>query len=322
MMRRRALLAAPALLPAAARAQPGPAASQRALRLIVPFAPGGSSDVLARLLQPGLQTALGGQTVIVENKPGAGSMLGAEAVARSQPDGLTLLLADLPFAVVPAMQERLPYDPIADFAPVTLLAVAPLLLFANPAVPARDAQEFAALARARPEGFSYGSGGIGAASHLMGELFQRATGTRLVHVPYRGGGPAVLDTASGQVQAVFVSVASAAPQIQAGQVRPLGVAGLQRLAALPDVPTFREQGIDLVIEHWWGLLAPARTPPAIVARQAAAAAAAMQSPELAPRLEALALLPRLDGPEAFGRFVRADLERWGGVVRAAGIRAQ
>jgi tripartite-type tricarboxylate transporter receptor subunit TctC len=324
MTGRRALLAAGlAGVPlGAARAQGVPGPEQRPLRIVVPFAPGGSSDVLARLLQPGMGTALGGQPVIVENRPGAGSLLGAEAVARSPADGGTVLLADLPFAVVPAVQERLPYDPVADFAPVTLLAVAPLMLFAHPAVPARDAAEFAALARARPDGFSYGSGGIGAASHLMGELFQRATGARLVHVPYRGGGPAVLDTAAGQVQAVFVSLASAAPQVQSGQVRPLGVAGTARLPALPDVPTFREQGIDLVVEHWWGLLAPARTPPAAVARLADAAAAAVRAPDLAPRLEALALLPRAEGPEPFGRLVRSDLERWGAVVRAAGIRAQ
>jgi tripartite-type tricarboxylate transporter receptor subunit TctC len=243
-------------------------------------------------------------------------------VARSPADGTTILLADLPFAVVPAVQERLPYDPVADFAPVTQLAAAPLMLFAHPGVAAQDAAEFAALARARPDGLSYGSGGIGAASHLMGELFQRATGTKLVHVPYRGGGPAVLDTASGQVQSVFVTLASAAPQVQSGLVRPLGVAATARLPNLPAVKTFTEQGIDLVVEHWWGLLAPARTPPAVVARLAEAAQAAMRAADLAPRLEALALLTRAEGPAPFGALVRGDIERWGAVVRAAGIRAQ
>jgi tripartite-type tricarboxylate transporter receptor subunit TctC len=317
MIGRRSLLAAAAAAPAAARAQP----AERPLRIVVPFAPGGSSDVLARLLQMGMQSVLG-QVVVVDNRPGAGSLLGSEAVARSAPDGTTVLLADLPFVIVPAVQDRVPYDPVADFAPVTLLAVAPLMLFVHPAVPARNAAEFAALARAQPERFSYGSGGIGAASHLMGELFQRATGTRLAHIPYRGGGPAVLDTAAGQVQAVFVSLASAAPQVQSGQVRVLGVAAEARLPGLPEVPTFREQGIDLVVEHWWGLLAPARTPEAAIARLSNAAATVMRSPELAPRLEALALLPRTEGPAPFGALLRADLERWGGVVRAAGIRVQ
>ena len=314
-MRRRALLATAAALPGAAVAQ------DRPLRIVVPFAPGGSSDVLARLLQPGLQAALG-QTVVVENRPGAGSLLGAEAVARSPADGTTVLLADLPFAIVPAVQERMPYDPVADFTPVTLLAVAPLILFVHADVPARDAAEFAGLARARPDRFSYGSGGIGAASHLMGELFQRGTGAGLVHVPYRGAGPAVLDTASGQVQAVFVTLASAAPQVQSGQLRALGIAGPARLPALPEVPTFAEQGIDLLAEHWWGILAPARTQPAATARLAAAFTAAMQAPGLASRLEALALLPRGGGPAPFAALLRQDLDRWGAAVRAAGVKAQ
>ena len=314
-MRRRALLATAAALPGAAVAQ------DRPLRIVVPFAPGGSSDVLARLLQPGLQAALG-QTVVVDNRPGAGSLLGAEAVARSPADGTTVLLADLPFAIVPAVQERMPYDPVADFTPVTLLAVAPLILFVHADVPARDAAEFAGLARARPDRFSYGSGGIGAASHLMGELFQRGTGAGLVHAPYRGAGPAVLDTASGQVQAVFVTLASAAPQVQSGQLRALGIAGPARLPALPGVPTFAEQGIDLLAEHWWGILAPARTQPAATARLAGAFSAAMQAPGLASRLEALALLPRGGGPAPFAALLRQDLDRWGAAVRAAGVKAQ
>lgn len=314
-MRRRALLAAAATLPGAALAQ------DRPLRVVVPFAPGGSSDVLARLLQPGLQAALG-QTVVVDNRPGAGSLLGAEAVARSPADGTTVLLADLPFAIVPAVQERMPYDPVADFAPVTQLAAAPLILFVHAEVPARDAAEFAGLARDRPDRFSFGSGGIGTASHLMGELFQRATGAGLVHVPYRGAGPAVLDTASGQVQAVFVTLASAAPQVQSGQLRALGIAGPARLPALPEVPTFAEQGIDLLAEHWWGILAPARTPPAAIARLAGAFTAAMQAPGLASRLEALALLPRGGGPAPFAALLRQDLDRWGAAVRAAGVKAQ
>lgn len=314
-MRRRALLAAAAALPGAAVAQ------DRPLRVVVPFAPGGSSDVLARLLQPGLQSALG-QTVVVDNRPGAGSLLGAEAVARSPADGTTVLLADLPFAIVPAVQERMPYDPVADFAPVTQLASAPLILFVNAAVPARDAAEFAGLARARPDRFSYGSGGIGAASHLLGELFQRATGAGLVHVPYRGGGPAVLDAASGQVQAGFVTLASAVPQVQSGQLRALGVGGPARLAALPEVPTFAEQGIDLPAEHWWGILAPARTPPAAIARLAGAFTGAMQAPGLASRLEALALLPRTTGPGPFATLLHQELDRWGTAVRAAGVKAQ
>ncbi|MBC7432542.1 MAG: ABC transporter substrate-binding protein [Rubritepida sp.] len=311
MMLRRALpwLALPAL------------AQDRPLRIVVPFAPGGSSDVLGRLIQPGLTAALG-QNVIVENRPGAGSMLGAEYVARSPADGSTLLLADLPFAIFPALQDRVPFDPIADFAPVSLIGVAPLMMFGALNMPAHDAAEFAALARARPDTLNYGSGGVGAASHLSGELFQRITGTRLTHIPYRGGGPAMQDLAAGNVNSVFVTLASALPQLQAGQVRALGVMGTERLAVLPAVRTMREQGIDLLNEHWWGLLAPARTPPAMVARLADALRRVAASPELATRLDALAVLPRATGPDAFGALIRADLARMAELARAQNIRAQ
>lgn len=311
MIRRRALpfLALPAL------------AQDRPLRIVVPFAPGGSSDVLGRLVQPGLAAALG-QTVIIENRPGAGSMLGAEYVARSPADGTTVLLADLPFAIFPALQDRVPFDPIADFAPVSLIGVAPLMMFGALNIPATTAAGFAALARVQPDTLNYGSGGVGAASHLSGELFQRATGTRLIHVPYRGGGPAMQDLAAGNVNSVFVTLASALPQMQAGQVRALGVMGTERLAVLPAVPTMREQGIDLLNEHWWGLLAPARTPPAVIARLAEALRGVVAAPEMATRLDALAVLPRATGPEAFGALVRADLARIAEIARVQNIRAQ
>jgi tripartite-type tricarboxylate transporter receptor subunit TctC len=318
---RRALDAfAAALLPAAARAQ-GEAWPTRPIRMIVPFAPGGSSDVLARLIQPGLGAALG-QPIVVENRPGAGSLLGTEAVARSAPDGYTVLLADLPFAIVPALQDRVPYDPIADFAPVSLVGVAPLLMFGHPSVPARNAAEFAALARVRPDHLTFGSGGVGAASHMMGELYQRLAGVRLVHVPYRGGGPAIQDLAAGNLHAAFFTIATAVAQLQSGQVRGLGVMSAERLHGQPDIPTFREQGIDLLAEHWWGVLAPARTPQPIVARMAAAIAGVVGQPDLAPRLDALGVLPRADGPDEFAARIRADLARWGEVARAGNIRAQ
>ncbi len=315
-MSRRTLIAATLATPALAQGWP-----TRPLRIVVPFAPGGSSDVLGRLLQPGLQAALG-QPIVVENRAGAGSMLGAEFVARAPADGYTLLLADLPFAIIPAIQDRVPYDPLADFTRVSLLGAAPLMMFGANNIAARTLAEFVALARARPEALTYGSGGVGAASHLSGELFQRVTGTRLTHVPYRGGGPAMQDLAAGNVNAVFVTLASALPQVQAGQVRPLGVMGEERLAALPVTPTFREAGFELVAEHWWGIMAPARTPPAIVSRLAEALAQAMAAPEAAPRLAALAVLPRTTGALAFDALLRADLSRMAEIARAQNIRAQ
>jgi len=317
MMHRRSLLGAALAAPALAQ-EAWPA---RPLRIVVPFAPGGSSDTLGRLIQPGLQAALG-QPVIVENRAGAGSMLGAEFVARAPGDGYTVLLADLPFAIFPALQERLAFDPLADFTAISMIGVAPLMMFAGSNVAAADAREFAALARARPEVLTYGSGGVGASSHLSGELFQRATGTRLTHIPYRGGGPAMQDLAAGNVNAVFVTLASAFPQMQAGQVRALGVMGTERLSVLPQVPTMREQGIDLVNEHWWGLLGPARMPPVAIARLAEALRGVMAAPEIMPRMDALAVLPRATGPAPFEALVRADLIRMAELVRVQNIRVQ
>ncbi|MBR0680149.1 tripartite tricarboxylate transporter substrate binding protein [Roseomonas eburnea] len=307
------MLAAPA-----AQAQDWPT---RPLRLVVPFAPGGSSDVLARLIQPGLGAALG-QPVVVENRSGAGSMLGTEYVARSPADGYTLLLADLPYTIVPALQSRMPYDVEKDLVPVAMVGAAPLLVFAHPSLPARDAAEFAALAKARPGHYTFGSGGVGAASHLMGELFQSATGTQITHVPYRGGGPAIQDLAAGNLHTVFVTIASAAPQLTSGQIRALGVMANERLRSHPDIPTFREQGIDLVAEHWWGLLAPRGTPEPVIRRIAEAMPGILAAPELGPRLEALAVIPRSDGPGPFGQRIAEDLVRWREVVRARGIAVQ
>ncbi len=315
-----------ALLGAAGAALAAPAVAQadwpnRPIRLIVPFAPGGSSDVLARLIQPGLGAALG-QSIIVENRSGAGSMLGTEAVARSPADGYTLLLADLPYAIVPALQARMPYDVERDLVPVVMVGVAPLLIFAHPSLPARNAAEFAALARARPAHYTYGSGGVGAASHMMGELFQIATNTQLTHVPYRGGGPAIQDLAAGNLNTVFVTVASAAPQLMSGQIRGLGVMATERMRSHPDIPTFREQGIDLVAEHWWGLLAPRGTPEAVIARIAAAMPGVLGGAGMAERLEALAVIAKPDGPGPFGDRIRADIARYGQIARSRGITAQ
>ncbi|MBR0650592.1 tripartite tricarboxylate transporter substrate binding protein [Roseomonas terrae] len=314
------------LLGAAGAAMAAPALAQadwpnRPIRLIVPFAPGGSSDVLARLIQPGLGAALG-QSVIVENRSGAGSMLGTEFVARSPADGYTLLLADLPYAIVPALQARMPYDVEKDLIPVVMVGAAPLLIFGHPSLPARNAAEFAALAKARPGHYTFGSGGVGAASHMMGELFQAATGTQITHVPYRGGGPAIQDLAAGNLNTVFVTVASAAPQLSSGQITGLGVMAAERMRSHPNIPTFREQGIDLVAEHWWGLLAPARTPDAVVQKIAAAMPAVLAAPGMAERLDALAVIPRSDGPEAFGQRIREDVARYGEIARSRGITAQ
>ncbi|MBX9752490.1 MAG: tripartite tricarboxylate transporter substrate binding protein [Roseococcus sp.] len=319
-MQRRLVLAAPALLATPALAQEAPWPS-RTIRIIVPYPPGGGSDVTARLVAPGMQAALG-QPVVIDNRAGATGVVGSEVVARSAPDGYTMLLADMPHTIVPHLMPNLPYDPVADFAPITVLGVAPMILFANPRLPAANAAEFVALARSRPDGFSIASAGIGGNTHLMAEGFQRITGTKMVHVPYRGSGPAITDLAAGQVQVSFTSMLTAAPFLQNNSIRALGVASATRLADLPNVPTFREQGIELVAESWWGLLAPARTPAPIIARLAAAATSAINDPALRARTSALGLIPRPQGPEAFAALIRSDLARWGEVVRAGNIRLE
>ncbi len=318
---RRALLATPMLGLASRHGAAQDAWPSRAIRIIVPYPPGGGSDVTARLVAPGLQQALG-QSVVVDNRPGATGIVGSEAVARSAPDGYTVLLADMPHTIVPALNRNLPFDPVADFAPVSVIGVAPMILFSHPAVPANDAAALAAIARARPDGLSIASAGIGGVSHLMAELFQRLTNTRMVHVPYRGSGPAIQDLAAGQVQVSFTNILTATPFLQNNSIRGLGVASAQRMPDLPGVPTFRELGIDLVVEQWWGLMAPARTPEAIVARIAAATASALAHPELRPRITAMGLLPRAEGPAPFAALIRADLARWDAVVRAANIRLE
>jgi tripartite-type tricarboxylate transporter receptor subunit TctC len=316
MMRRRALAAAALLplgAPALVRAEGG-----GVLRVIVPYAPGGSSDTLARLLAPNLGTALG-QTVVVENRAGAGSMLGTEAAARATADGNTVILSDMPHTIVPAMQPNMPYDPVTDFTPVALLGVAPFAMFANARFAAKDAADFAAQARARPEALAVSSGGSGSASHLVAELFQHAARCKLTHVPYRGAGPAMQDLAAGQVQCSFSTLATASAQMQSGLIRAVGVFAEAEVPELPGVATMRAQGIDLVVEHWWAVLAPARAPAAALQRLAAALARVVASAEVAPRLAMLGVTPKPESPAATRQRIVADVARWKAVVTAAGI---
>ncbi len=331
MIRRRALLAAPLAAPALVTALATPtlatalaapmlarAEGGGVLRVIVPYAPGGSSDTLARLLAPSLGAALR-QTVVVENRAGAGSMLGTEAAAHAAPDGNTVILSDMPHTIVPAMQPRLPYDPVTDFAPVALLGVAPFAMFTNARFAAKDAADFAAQARARPEALAVSSGGSGSASHLVAELFQHAARCKLTHVPYRGAGPAMQDLAAGQVQCSFSTLATASAQVQSGLIRAIGVFAAAEVPELPGVAPLRAQGIDLVVEHWWAVLAPAATPQPALARLAAALARALAAPEVAPRLATLGVTPKPEGPAATRQRIIADIARWKAVVTAAGI---
>jgi tripartite-type tricarboxylate transporter receptor subunit TctC len=316
---RRSLFAAPLLaLPAVAQAQtPWP---QRPVRLVVPYAAGGPSDIIARLLVPGWQAALG-QPVVVDNRPGAGAMLGTEAVARAN-DGHTFLIADGPHTIIPAVQERVPYDAVADFVPITMLGAVTMILLVNANHPARSARDLVEAGRARAEAVSFGSSGVGSLTHLLPEWLSQLTGARFANVPYRGAGPALQDVAAGQITAMFSSLVGSDAVLRGGQVRVIGVAAESRMAELPDVPTLREQGISIIADNWWGLLAPAATPPAVRQRLADVTLDLLRQDAVRTRLSAIGLEPREGGPEPFARVLAADFRRWAEVARAADIRVR
>src|SRR5947208_9367391 len=243
-----------ALAGSALAAEPYP---DRPVTLIVPYAAGGSSDVLARLIGERWTKSLV-QLIVNDNRAGAGSRLGIELAAKSASDGYTLLLADMPHTIIPAIQKGVQYDPVTDFTPIALIGTASMFFFVNPGMKAETVQDFVALAKAEPEKITIASGGIGSATHLTAELLQARAGIRLVHVPFRGAGPAMNDLVAGHVQSGFTTLATASSALD--RVRALAIASETRLATHASIPTFREGGIDLVVEHWWGVLAPAGFP--------------------------------------------------------------
>jgi tripartite-type tricarboxylate transporter receptor subunit TctC len=311
-------LAALCLIAPAAQAQTYPA---KPVRIVVPFTPGGSTDILARALGQALSEAWK-QQVIVENKPGAGGIIGAEAVARAAPDGYTLLMGHIgTLAVNPTLYPKLPYDAITDFAPVALVAMVPNVLVVHPSVPARTVNELIALAKAKPGALSYSTGGTGSAAHLATEYFKLATGTDILHVPYKGAAPAVTDLIGGQVSMTLTGLPPLLQHVRAGKLRALGVASATRLPQIPEVPTIAESGVSgFEATQWYGVVAPARTPPALVDRIAADIRKALERPDLKQRLEAEGAQPTSLGPAEFGAFIRKEIERWAKVIRAANIQ--
>ena len=288
------------------------------ITMIVPYAAGGSSDVLARLLAEPLSQSLG-QQIVIDNRAGAGSRLGIEIATKSATDGYTLLLADMPHTIIPAIQKGVHYDPVHDFTAIGLIGTASMFLFVNPAVKAETVRDFVALALAEPEKITIASGGIGSATHLTAELFQAKAGIKLVHVPFRGAGPAMNDLVAGHVQSGFTTLPTASSALD--RVRTLSVASETRSATLPSIPTFREAGIDLVVEHWWGVLAPAGLPPEIAARLTAELEAALASPELASRLLPLGVTASHASAAQFRALIESDTARWAEIVRSVGISA-
>jgi tripartite-type tricarboxylate transporter receptor subunit TctC len=314
-----ALVAAICCAPAA-QAQ-GDWPSGRTMRIVVPFPPGGTYDIVARLLLQPLSTALG-TTVIIENKPGGGTNIGTEQVVRATPDGLTLLMGGVPNSINETLYKNLNFNLRRDLVGVTLVASLPNVLVVNPNVPARTLGEFIALNKAKPGTINFASGGIGTTPHLSAVMFGMMTDAPISHIPYRGSAPASQDLVGGQVQAMFDSVGSALPQIQAGKLRPLAVTSKERAPLLSDIPTMGEAGLkDFVVTAWMGLLAPAATPPGVVQRIATEVDKILASAEIKKILTDRGYATMGGGPAAFERYLDADIALWAKVVRQSGATA-
>jgi tripartite-type tricarboxylate transporter receptor subunit TctC len=304
-----------------ALAQATPDYPTRPVRIVVPFAPGGATDVLARMIG-GKLTEAWGQQVVVENKPGAGGNIGAEAGARAAADGYTLTLCAAGFmAVNPSLYAKLPYDPVRDFAPVALLVKAPLLMVVHPGVQARSVRELIEWARANPGRLTIGNGGQGTAQHLGGELFTATAGIRAVHLPYKGSAPATTDLLAGVFDAQFDNMVTLLPHVKSGKLRALGVSSSSRVPVLPEVPTIAEAALPgFETGTWYGIVAPAATPAAVLERLNREIARIVALPDVAERLQAMGLVAAVGPRAAFGEFIRAEIAQYNKVIRSAGIK--
>ena len=292
------------------------------VHIIVPSAPGGGTDTVARLLGQQLAKSMG-QPFVIDNRPGAGNVIGAEAAARSAPDGYTLLMAPSTLAINHIVKKNLPYDVLRDFAPVTQMVSLPNVLVVGASLPVRTLAEFIALAKQKPGELTFGSAGVGTAPHLAMELVMSATGIRLRHVPYKGVAPALTDIIAGRVSGMTVNVLSARRHVEAGTLRALAVTGSQRVRDLPNVPTFAEAGYPNAQSfQWFGLLAPAGTPQSVVARLQAETARALETPEMRARLALENADPVGSTPAEFSALIRQEMEKWTAVARAANIRPE
>jgi len=290
------------------------------VRFILPFPPGGPTDILGRLIAERLGAQLG-QPVVTENRGGAGGNVGAEAAAKSAPDGYTIVLVAPSLAISPTLYAKLNYDPVKDLTPISLVATVPNVILTQLKHPA-TLREFIAEAKAKPGTLNFGSGGSGTSNHLAGELFNLMTGAKLTHVPYKGVNLAMQDVMAGRIDFVVIGVPAAAPHIRAGKLRPLAVIAKQRLPALPEVPTVAEAGLPgFEVTTWYGILAPAGTPRPIVARLNGELAKVMRSPEMRERLAGIGTDPVTSTPEEFAAYIQSEIGKWGDVIRKANLRA-
>ena len=291
------------------------------IRLIVPFPPGGSNDILGRFLAQKMSDRLGQQT-IVDNRAGADGIIGTELAARAPADGHTLLIVSTSYTMNPAIH-KLPYDPVKSLAPISLIASGGNVIAVHPSLPIKTVKELIAVAKAKPGQLRYSSSGIGGFNHFGGELFNTMAGVKLVHIPYKGGGPAMLDVMSGQVEMTFCTLIQALPHMRSGKLKALGVGSARRSPLLPEVPTIAESGVpgyDGTI--WWGVLGPAGIPGAIVTRLNTEIGVILRDPEMGKRLVAEAAEPVIETPEAFGKLIVNDIGKWGSVAKQAGLRAE
>lgn len=294
----------------------------KSVRVVVPFAPGGSNDIMARLVGQKFSESLG-QMFVIDNRGGASGTIGTDIVAKAAPDGYTLLVMSLTLTTNPSLYKKLPYDTEKDLQPISLIASAPLMLVVHPAVPAKSVKDFIAHVKANPGKLNFGSGGPGTTPHLAGEMLKSMAGLKMTHIPYKGGGPALSDLVGGQIQFMLENIPSTLPHVNSGRLRALALTGLKRSPLVPDLPTIDEAGLKgYEIVGWNGLFAPAGTPKPIVARLHAENVKALADPDVQKRLATMGAQGVGNSPEEFSAFVRSEIKKWARVVKEAGLTAQ
>lgn len=305
-----------------AQQKPADAYPTRPIRLIIPYSPGGASDNICRLIMPRISESLG-QTIVIDNRPGAGGVIGRDLGAKATPDGYTLLASDAPHIMNPLFNPKLPYDAIRDFTPISATATSPMMLAVVASFPAKNIKDIVALAKAQPGKLNFGSGGAGVITHLTGELFKIAAGINIVHVPYKSIAPAITDLLGGQIQLAFPSPANVSGQVQAGRLRLLAVAAIKRTPAYPDVPTFEESAVPgMIAANWFGIMGPAKLPRAIVERLNLETHKALRNRDVQDRLITAGVESIPNSPQEFQKMLETEYARWAKVVKTAGLKAE